>query len=435
MTMMASRSQILREGRLAGADPEALAARFGTPCFVYDLDGISARVEALRAVLPPSFDLAFATKANPLLAVLRRFATLGVGADVASGGELRHVLRAGIDPARIVMTGPGKLDTELAAAVDARVRVVTVESRGELARLAEIAAVRGRRQPVLLRLNLSSARQHEQVRIIGDAGAGKFGMDAADLRAAAAEAVASPHLEPIGIHAFGASNVLDARTLASHVETTVEVAIAVARDAGFELQLVDVGGGLGIPYRDYEASLDLEVLGALLAALDTRLASDPATADTRMLLEPGRFLVGAAGAYVTRVTDLKTVDGGRVAMLDGGIHHVLRPALVGQEHRVVALTGAAAGPAAADATPITLAGPLCTGLDLLAVGVPLGGLVAGDLVAVLDVGAYGATEAMPMFLSHPMPAEVVVSGGAPRLARPRIEPEAWLGWHVDEPDA
>ena len=435
MTIAASHRAILSDGRLAGADPETLAARFGTPCFVYDLDAISARVEALRAVLPPSFDLAFATKANPLLAVLRRFASLGVGADVASGGELRHVLRAGIDPARIVMTGPGKLDAELAAAVDAGVRVVTVESRGELERLAGIAAARGRQQPVLLRLNLSTSRRHELVRIIGDEGAGKFGMDAVDLRGAAADAVASPHLEPVGIHAFGASNLLDARTLASHVERTVDTAVSVAHEAGFGLRLVDVGGGLGIPYRDGEAGLDLEVLGVRLAALATRLASNPSTADTRVLLEPGRFLAAAAGAYLTRVTDVKTVDGGRVAIVDGGIHHVLRPALMGQEHRVVALTGAAAGAAAADAEPITLAGPLCTGLDLLAVGAPLGSLATGDLVAVLDVGAYGATEAMPLFLSHPMPAEVVVSSGTPRLGRPRIEPATWLDWHVDEPDA
>jgi diaminopimelate decarboxylase len=116
-----------------------------------------------------------------------------------------------------------------------------------------------------------------------------------------------------------------------------------------------------------------------------------------------------------------------VAILDGGIHHLLRPVLVGQPHRVVALTGGAAG------SPVTLAGPLCTGLDVLARDVPLGGLAAGDLLAVVDAGAYGATESMPLFLSHAMPAEVVVRLGTPHLARPRLEPETWLATHLDLP--
>ena len=143
-------------------------------------------------MLPPSFDLAFAVKANPLLAVLQHLARPGLGADVASGGELRHVLRAGFDPSRVVLTGPGKRDEELAAAVDAGIRVVTVESRGELRRLATIAEAAGRRPAGPAAPVGGGRRGTERVRIIGDAGAGKFGMDEADLRAAAAEAVASP---------------------------------------------------------------------------------------------------------------------------------------------------------------------------------------------------------------------------------------------------
>jgi diaminopimelate decarboxylase len=432
MTTTAPRDGILRDRLLGGADPEALARRFGTPFYAYDLDVVSDRVEALRAVLPPSFDLAYAVKANPLLAVLRHLGGHGLGADVASGGELQHVLRAGFEPARIVVTGPGKRDEELAAAVDAGVRAVTVESRGELQRLVRIAADRGRRQRILLRLTMSDAGRNERVRIIGDDGAGKFGMDLDDLRAAAAEAVASPHLDPLGIHAFGASNLLDASVLAAHVEATVLTAIDVAREAGFALRLVDAGGGLGIPYADDEPALDLALLQERLGRVHAALAANPATAATRVVIEPGRLLVGESGAYVSRVLDRKTVAGSEVAILDGGIHHVLRPALVGQCQRVVALTGAAAESAGG---PVTIAGPLCTGLDLFARAAPLDGLAIGDLVAVLDVGAYGATEAMPLFLSHPMPAEVVLRGGEARLARPRVDPGVWLGWHVYDADA
>ena len=430
-----ARNEILRGGKLGGEDPASLAERFGTPFYAYDLGVVTRQVTALRAVMPPAFDLAYAVKANPNLAVLRHLAGLGLGADVASGGELRHAIRAGFDADRIVFTGPGKRDEELTAAVEAGVRVVTVESPGELRRLARIAEGLGRRQAVLLRAAVSEAARLERVRLVGDDGAGKFGMDGADLRVAAAEALASPWLEPLGLHAFGASNLLDAGALASHAEATVDAARALATGAGFPLRLVDVGGGLGIPYEAHEAGLDLAALGARLASLAARLAADPATRDTRLLLEPGRFLVGAAGAFVARVVDRKCVSGHHVVILDGGIHHLLRPALVGQEHRVRVLTGAASSASAANAQrfPVTVAGPLCSGLDVFAQSAVMALPDPGDLVAVLDVGAYGATESMPFFLSHPIPPEIALRDGEAWESRPRIDPETWLGWQVGEP--
>ena len=429
-----ARNEILRAGRLGGQDPATLAARFGTPFFAYDLDVVARQVAALRAALPPAFELAYAVKANPSLALLRRLAGLGLGADVASGGELRHVRRAGLARDRVVFTGPGKRDEELAAAVETGIRAVTVESVGELRRLAAIAAAAGRVQPVLLRAAVSEAARLERVRLVGDDGAGKFGMDTADLRIAVREALASPWLDILGLHAFGASNLLDAGALAAHVEATVEAAGALAAEAGFPLRLVDAGGGLGIPYEAHDAPLDLGLLGARLGSLAARMAASPLTARTRVLLEPGRFLVGPAGAYVARVVDRKCVAGHHVVVLDGGIHHVLRPALTGQEHRVRVLTGQSAGASggAAQRFPVTVAGPLCSGLDVFAQSAVMALPDPGDLVAVLDVGAYGATESMPFFLSHPLPPEVVLEGGEARLARPRIEPDTWLGWHLDE---
>ena len=430
-----ARNEILRNGRLGGFAPADLAERFGTPFYVYDLDVVTRQVEALGSALPDAFDLAYAVKANPNLAVLKHLAGLGLGADVASGGELRHALRAGFAASQVVFTGPGKRDEELRAAVEAGVRVVTVESRGELRRLAAVAESMGRRQPILLRAAVSEAARLERVRLVGDDGAGKFGMDGTDLRAAAAAAAASPWLEPLGIHAFGASNVTDAAALAGHVEATVEAAIEVAASTGFPLRLVDAGGGLGIPYEAHEDSLDVRGLGARLAGIASLLAASPATRDARVLLEPGRFLVGASGAYVTRVVDRKAVGGHHVVILDGGIHHVLRPALVGQEHRVKALTGVAATAASSGAQrfPVTVAGPLCSGLDIFAQAAVMALPDPGDLMAVLDVGAYGATESMPFFLSHPLPPEVALRGGEAWVSRPRVDPDTWLGWQTGEP--
>jgi diaminopimelate decarboxylase len=429
-----ARNEVWRNGRLAGLAPADLAERFGTPSYIYDLVVVGRQVESLRGALPPRFDLAYAVKANPNLAVLKHLVALGLGADVASGGELRHVLRAGFDAAHVVMTGPGKRDEELAAAVDAGLRVITVESVGELRRLARIAEAAGRRQSILLRAAVTEAARLERVRLVGDDGAGKFGMDRDDLRIAAAEAVASAWLEPLGVHAFGASNVTDAVALATHVEAAVDTGRALAAEAGFELRLVDAGGGLGIPYETHEAELDVAALGARLSSLSARLDADEATRGTRLLLEPGRYLVGPAGAYLTRVLERKQVGGHHVVIVDGGIHHVLRPALVGQEHRVRVLTGAAAGSnAGPNRFPVTVAGPLCSGLDVFAQAAVMALPDPGDLVAVLDAGAYGATESMPLFLSHPMPPEIAVRGGEAWVARPRIDPDTWLGWQTGEP--
>ncbi len=419
-----ARNEILRANRLGGHEPETLAASFGTPLYVYDLDVVGRQVEALRSVLPARFELAYAIKANPSLGVVAHLAGSGLGADVASGGELATALRAGVPAGAVVMTGPGKRDDELRAAVEAGLRAITVESPTELDRLERIAAAAGRRVPILLRAAASPEARLERVRLVGDDGAGKFGMSALDLVAAAERGVRSAHLDVLGVHAFGASNVLDAAALAAHVEATVALGRRLADRAGFRLRLVDAGGGLGIPYEAHEESLDLVGLGRRLAILAASLGADPATAETRVLLEPGRFLVGPAGAYLARVVDRKSLDGRHVVILDGGIHHLLRPALVGQEHRVRRIGGPTRSPGGF--MPVTIAGPLCSGLDVLATETVLQPPDVGDLVAVLDVGAYGFTESMPFFLSHPIPAEVALRGGEVSLLRPRVEPARWL---------
>lgn len=425
-----ARNEILRAGRLGGMAPSELAERFGTPLYVYDLGVVDGQVAALRAVLPPVVELAYAVKANPALAIVAHLGRLGLGADVASGGELATVTRAGFSADRVVMTGPGKRDDELRAAVAAGVRAITVESPGELARLESIAAAAGRRQPVMLRAAVSEGDRLERVRLVGDDGAGKFGMDAGDLAAAACRASASPHLELLGLHAFGASNVLDASDLVEHVAATVATARRMARAVGAPLRLVDAGGGLGIPYEGHQESLDLVRLGAGLHEVVAGWPADPVLCDARLLLEPGRFLVGPAGAYLARVVDRKTVDGSAVVILDGGVHHVLRPALVGQEHRIRAL-GTRPEPAGGGRLqPVTVAGPLCSGLDVFSQAAVMSPPEVGDLLAILDVGAYGFTESMPLFLSHPIPAEVAVRGGRAELIRPRVDPGRWLDEQV-----
>lgn len=416
-------------GRRTQLDPghldlERVTGRFGTPLYVYDLDVVAGRVAMLRARLPAEVDVAYAVKANPSLGVIATLGALGLGADVASGGELAAALRAGIPPERIVMTGPGKRDDELEAAVRTRVRAITVESPGELARLEAIAAAlrtgTAAPVPVLLRAASTDAVPAQRVPVIqGDAP--RFGMDRADLFAAATIATGSAHLELVGIHGFGASNVLDAEALVRHAAGTFALAAEIGRTVRRPLRLVDVGGGLGIPYRDDEPDLDLAALGDGLARIMASYANNPWLREARLLLEPGRFLVGPAGAYVTRVLDRKRIAGRAIVTVDGGVHHLLRPALVGQAHRVTVLSD---GPG--DPEPLSIAGPLCTGLDVLAASVTLALPHPGALVVVRDAGAYGFTESMPLFLSHPTPAEVAVRDGEALLLRARIDPATWL---------
>jgi diaminopimelate decarboxylase len=417
---------ILNAGLLAGLSPASLAEEFGTPFFVYDLDVIGARVEALRAVLPRGFRVAFAVKANPSLAVVAHLRRCGVGADVASGGELETVLRAGFDPAAIAMTGPGKREQELAAAVDAGIGFITVESPGELRRLEAIAAKAGRRQPVLLRLAVSEDARLETVRIIGGV-EGKFGMPLQTLTETARAAAGSQHVELLGIHAFGASNLRDAEQLAAHVSELVEIVRRVAAETGTPLRLVDAGGGLGIPYSDGERPLDLARLGRRLGELRARWDSDADLRQMEVVLEPGRFLVGPAGAYVARVVDVKGPDSAPVAILDGGINHLLRPALIQSEHRLAVL----ASDGLRAMVHATVAGPLCTGLDVFTTEAMLPRPRVGDLIAALDAGAYGFTESMPFFLSHPTAAEVAVRNGRAQLIRPRIMPVELLDRQLD----
>lgn len=409
---------------VAGLDPAELAAEWGSPLFVYDADVLRARAAALRAALPEAAEVAFACKANSSPLVLHALAQAGLGADVASGGELRAVLRAGFDPGDVVFTGPGKTDAELAEALDAGVGALTIESLDELDVVIGFSGLAVPGQGLMLRL--ATEGEAEGLPIISAPGNVKFGLTDAEADEAVGRLRAAGVLAPEGpfglrgFHAFGASNVRDAAVLVAGAADLAARAEAIAARHGLRLERLDMGGGLGVPYADDEEPLDVAGLGAGLAAEMQTWAVRPALREARLLLEPGRWLAGPAGVYLCRVTRTKERGGRVVAISDGGIHHLLRPRLVGQDHRVVPV-----GPSAARAPEVVLdlVGPLCTGLDYLATAVASPRPAAGDLYAVLDAGAYGYSESMPLFLTHPIPAEIVVSGGSVVASRERIEPE------------
>ena len=401
------------------------AARYGTPLYLYDFDVIERQVARLRRALGPRFELAYAVKANPSLGILSFLRKFGVSSDVASRGELLAVRRAGCPPSKILSTGPAKTDADLEALVRAGISQIHVEGEWELERLEEIAKRVRRTVRVGLRLNPPWGIAEKRV-MIGGPGAKKFGFDLPSARKVLQARERFPHLDVIGFQVFNASNVLDADLLVENTRRVLSLALSLSKKHDVSLRSVDFGGGFGIPYADSEKPLDLGILRKGLEAAATEARAKGLSDATRLVFEPGRFLVAEAGTYVTRVLGTKRSRGVDYVLVDGGVHHFLRPLLLGTPHRVRLVRRKAGGrrrPSSRLQKSLVLAGPLCTSLDILHPAARLPLPVRGDLLAFENAGAYGFTESMPLFLSHEWPAEAGVSRGRLALLRrpPTVE--------------
>ncbi|WP_306602079.1 hypothetical protein [Geothrix sp. 21YS21S-2] len=362
-------------------------AREGTPLFAYSFAAAEAQFRTLRAALPPRVRVAYAVKANPHPRLLQLFGELGASFDCASAGELARV--AELAPGRILYAGPGKRTAELDLALSLGVRV-QAEGWEDLERLERLAP-----GPVAVNLRVHPAGGiQEGSPIIGGTGPSAFGVDEEDLPILLKRAEGLRKVAIRGLHVFAASNERDAsRLLATH-RHVLGMARLLQEALGTELEQVDLGGGLGIPYAPGEMPLDVEALGRGLGEL---LAACP-WFKGELVLEPGRFLAGPCGIYLTRVTRVKESRGVRFVILEGGVNHLLRPLLTGQAFPTRAVASAGAR------RPATLAGPLCTSLDRLG-EVELPEVGPGTLLVMGMAGAYGFTEAMTPFLSHPAPRE------------------------------
>lgn len=371
---------------------QKLAETHGTPCFAYSAAVAEASFRALRAVLPARVRLAYAVKANPHPSLLACFAGLGASFDCASLGEMERVEALGLSPGRTFFAGPGKRGAELRKALAMGVRV-QAEGWEDLARIDALAGAE-----VAVNLRVHPAFDIEEGnRLIGGSGPSAFGVDEEDVPALLARAATLRHVRIRGLHVFAASNQRNADKLLAIHGAVLALAKRLHDAHGLAFEQIDLGGGLGIAYAPDEASLDLTRFGPGLSSL---LAAHPWFTG-ELILEPGRFLAGPCGVYLARVVRIKASRGTRFAILEGGINHLLRPQLTGQAFPVKAV-GKGEG-----TLPCTLAGPLCTSLDRLG-EVALPELGAGDLLAFGTTGAYGFSEGMTHFLSHPVPPEVWV---------------------------
>jgi len=403
------------------------ARRFGTPFYLYDFDVIERQVVRLRRALGPRFEIAYAVKANPSLGVLSFLGRFGLSSDVASRGELAAVRRAGCPPSRILSTGPAKSDADLEALVTARVWMIHAEGEWELERLEALARRLGRRVRVGLRLNPPWGIAEKRI-IIGGPGAKKFGFDlpsAARVLRMKRDRGAFPHLDLCGFQVFNASNVLDAALLVENTGRVLSLALSLSKKFSVPLRSVDFGGGFGVPYAAGEKPLDLRILKKGLSAAAREARAKGLSGSTRLVFEPGRFLVAESGTYVARVLGTKRSRGVDYVLADGGIHHFLRPVLFGTPHRVRLVPeedGRRPRRSTPSKKPLVVSGPLCTSLDVLHPGARLPLPSRGDLLAFENAGAYGYTESMPLFLSHEWPAEAGVRKGRLALLRrpPRV---------------
>jgi len=388
---------------VGGTSLTELASRVGrTPFYAYDRRVIDERVRHVRRHLPARVKLHYAVKANPMPELVAHVARIVDGLDVASAGELKVALASGMTPREISFAGPGKTDEELRLAASTGI-LLNVESPREVRILARLAGT-GARPRVAIRVNPDFELKSSGMRMSG--GPKQFGVDAERVPELLAE-VGRAGLAFEGFHVFAGAQNLNPAAICEAQLKSYELARELARAATAPVRVLNIGGGFGIPYFPGDAPLELASIGANLAALAGRAATDLPEAE--LVVELGRYLVGEAGIYVCRVIDRKLSRGEVFLVTDGGLHHHLAASgnfgQVIRKNYPVVIGNRVEGTRREIASVV---GPLCTPLDLLADRMELAEAHEGDLVVVYQSGAYGLTASPTAFLTHPAPAEVLV---------------------------
>ena len=386
-----------------GVDTHSIAERYGTPCYVYSRAALTWAYDDYRATLADRDALiCYAVKANANLAILNLFARLGSGFDIVSGGELARVLAVGGNPEKIVFSGVGKRVDEIQAALSAGIYCFNVESEAELARIEDVARTLNTRAPIAIRVNPDiDAGTHPYIST--GLKRNKFGIPLPQAEALYRRVLDSSQLEIKGIACHIGSQLLDPAPAAEAAARVAELADRL-RAAGIHLQHLDLGGGLGISYRDEHAPSPAEFMRPILAAIAGRTE--------KLLIEPGRSLVGAAGILLSHVEYLKSGAERDFAIVDAAMNDLMRPALCDAYHDII--------PCRRRSDPtreFDIVGPVCESGDFLGLARPLT-IAAGDLLAVTAAGAYGMAMSSN-YNSRPRAAEVMVDGSVTHLVRER----------------
>ena len=397
------------EALVQGVSVEKLANEYETPFYLYDRSVLVSQFEKLRSALPAEIDIYYSIKANPHPRIVRVFVEQGAGCEIASGGEYVLARKAGVSDQRVVLAGPGKGRDELEFVIGQGIGQIHIESFDELRILDEITRTLRKPTSICVRVNPSAAFGGG---LLMGGQPTAFGFEEESLSRVLAEVSRSTYLKLSGVHLYTGTQILDATVLLKHWEHAIQVAKKTAEITKAAISTIDLGGGLGIPYFEHEKELDLDVLGSGARRLVAEAHSDAYLKDARFMVEPGRHLVGPAGLYVARVRSVKSCRGTTFVVLDGGMNHHLAASgnlgqVVRRDYPMMNLIrqGAASEP------PLVIVGPLCTPLDTLGRKVAIALPQTGDLIGILQSGAYGLTASPVSFLSHASPAELLVNEG------------------------
>ena len=406
-----------------------IAAAVGTPFYLYSSAGFTSLYRRFAEAFVPERPLiCYAVKANSNLAVLRHFAKLGAGADVVSEGELRRALAAGIPPERIIFSGVGKTAAEMTAALSAGIHQINVESVPELRRLSEIAGTTGRTAQIAIRVN-PDVDPHTHAKIATGRKQNKFGIELAEAMAAYQLAAELPGIEPVGLAVHIGSQLTDLEPFRQAFRRVAELIVEL-RVVGLPVTRMDLGGGLGVRYRNERALEPMSyahLVGEIFGSLGLSLA-----------LEPGRVLSAAAGLLVAQVVYVKESSAKRFVIVDAAMNDLIRPALYDAWHDIAPVRLPAAGVSLAAADVV---GPVCETGDTFAVDRDLPALAEGDLVAFTAAGAYGAVMSTT-YNSRLLVPEVLVSSDRFAIIRARPSYDAllsldsipdWLSARPEEP--
>ena len=388
-----------------GVDLSAIAAKAGTPCYVYSAATILENFRAYDSAFGDTpHTVCYAVKANGNLALLRLLAQAGAGFDIVSGGELYRVLKAGGDPAQIVFSGVGKTAAEIDQALLASVGFFNCESEPELALLDSLAARRGKKVSVALRVN-PDVEAETHAHISNARLAHKFGVDIGEAEAVYQRARRLENLLLEGVSCHIGSQLMKSGALMEAADRVLEL-VARLRAQDFDIRHADFGGGLGVQYRPEDAA---PPIAEFVAALRCRVAGK----NLQVMIEPGRSIVGSAGVLLTRVQYRKNTGGKEFVIVDAAMTDLIRPALYDAYHQIVPLRESARAKLLVD-----VVGPVCETGDFLARNRELAEVFPGDVLAVCTAGAYGFVQAS-MYNARPRVAEVLVENGSWRVVRKR----------------